>query len=403
MANRFTTLLDPDFIRDPHPVLAELRGTTPVVWDPQIETWFVTRHEDVKALLADPRFSRDRRLTRSYTPPKPGTWAARHDEYTMNVAGVEQHLRWRKQLSAGFTPRAVRRMEEQVRAVVSQFASPLIGRRGTVDLVESFTNPIPNTVISRITGVPPYPGEEDRFRQLGQDVIRQFFPMADEENKRRGEQAMEELAEWIGKLADERRQEPQDDLLSDLILGNQGEDAMSNAEIIMQVVVLVAAGSETTTLGGTNAIRLLLAHPDQLALLRADPSLRRNAVREVLRFDFGGAASMPLVAMEDLEIGGVTIRRGDMVMGSVASANRDETVMDDPDSFDITRDTREFLTFGSGPHYCLGANLALQELDCMVEGALEFLPKDARLVDDELEWESIGLMRRPINLPVDFG
>ncbi len=294
-------------------------------------------------------------------------------------------------------------MEGQVRAVVSQFARPLVGRRGAVDLVAEFTNPIPNTVISRITGIPPYPGEEDRFRQLGQDVIRQFFPMADAENKRRGEQAMDELAEWIGKLADERRQEPQDDLLSDLIAGNQGKDAMSNVEIIMQVVVLVAAGSETTTLGGTHAIRLLLEHPDQLALLRADPSLVRNAVREMLRFDFGGAGSMPLIAMEDFEVGGVTIRRGDMVMGSVGSANRDETVFDAPDRFDITRDTRETLTFGSGPHYCLGANLALQELDFMIQGALEFLPEGARLVDDELEWESIGLMRRPVNLPVDFG
>ena len=403
MSTSFTTVLDPDFIRNPYPVLAELRSTTPVVWDDQIETWLVTRHADVKAVLADPRLSRDRRLTKFYTPPEPGTWAARQAEYTTKLTDVVYHRRWRKQISAGFTPRAVRRMEEQVRAVVSQFAKPLIGRSGTVDLVERFTNPIPNTVISRIAGIPPYPGEEGRFRQLAQDVIRQFFPMADEANKRRGEQAMEELAEWIGKLSDERRQEPQDDLLSDLIVGNRGDDAMSNVEIIMQVLVLIAAGSETTTLGGTHLIRLLLAHPDQLALLRANPSLSTNAAREMLRFEFGGAAGMPRVATEDLEIGGTTIRRGDMVMGSLGSANRDETVMDDPDRFDITRDTREILTFGSGPHYCLGANLALQELECMIEGALEFLPEAACLLDDELEWESIGLMRRPTNLPVDFG
>ena len=403
MPERFTTLLDPDVVRDPHPILAELRKTSPIVWDPVIETWLVTRHEDVKAVFADPRLSRDRRLTRFYTPPEPGTWAARFDDNVMYVAGEAQHRRWRKQLSAGFTPRAVHRMEGQVRAVVSQFARPLIGRRGAVDLVAGFTNPIPNTVISRIMGIPPYPGEEDRFRQLAQDVIRQFFPMADAENKRRGEQAMGELAEWIGKLADDRRQEPRDDLLSDLIVGNQDEDVMSNVEIILQVVVLVAAGSETTTLGGTHAIRLLLEHPEQLALLRADPSLTRNAVREVLRFDFGGTASMPLVAIEDLEIGGVAIRRSQMVMCSVCSGNRDETVFDAPDRFDITRDTREILSFGSGPHYCLGANLALQELGCMLEGALEFLPEGARLVDDELEWESIGIMRRPVNLPIDFG
>jgi cytochrome P450 len=251
-------------------------------------------------------------------------------------------------------------------------------------------------VISRITGIPPYPGEEERFRQLAQDVIRQFFPMADEENKRRGERAMDELA-------DDRKQEPRDDLLSDLITGNQGENTLSNLEIIMQIVVLVAAGSETTTLGGTHAIRLLLEHPSQLALLRADPSLTGKAACEALRFDFSGAAGMPLVALEDLEIGGVHIAAGDMVMGNVASANRDEEIFDAPDHFDITRDTRQALTFGSGPHYCLGANLAVQELSCMLDGALAFLPEGAHLIDEELEWESIGIMRRPVNLPVDFG
>ena len=403
MPKPFTSILDPDCAGDPYPVLAALRQTSPVVWDSGIGTWLVTRYEDVKAVYADPRFSRDRRLTRFYTPAEPGTWAARFDDSVMNVLGEAQHRRWRKQLSAGFTPRAVRRMEGQVRTVVSQFGTPLVGRHGVVDLVAEFTNPIPNTVISRITGIPPYPGEEGRFRQLAQDVIRQFFPLADAENKRRGERAMEELAEWIGKLAEERRQEPHDDLLSDLIVGNQGEDALSNVEIVMQIVVLVAAGSETTTLAGTNAIRQLLAHPDQLALLRADPALAHNAAREVLRFDFGGAASIALVALEDLEIRGVAIRRGEMVMGSIGSANRDETVFASPDRFDITRDTREILSFGSGPHYCLGANLALQELECMLDGVLAFLPDDARVLDDALEWESIGTMRRPVNLPVDFG
>ena len=401
MTPTFTTLMSPEIVRDPTPALAELREHAPVFWDPMIEGWVITRHQDVKALMADPRLSRDRRLTKFYTPPAPGTWAARHDEHSMWLADEAAHHRWRKQISAGVTPRAVRRMEGQVRAVVDQFARPLMGRRGVVDLLDAFTNPIPNTVISRVTGIPPYPGDEDRFRRLAQDVIRQFFPMADDDNKRRGELAMSELAEWIEKLADERRQEPQEDLLSDLIHGNQGDFVMNNAQIIMLVVVLVAAGSETTTLGGTNAIRLLLEHPEQLAKLRADPSLVESAVREVLRLDLGGAFSMPMVALEDIEVAGTRIRSGDMVLVSTRSANRDERVFADPDRFDITRDTRESLAFGTGPHYCLGANLALQELTFMVQAALEFLPEHARLGD--VEWESIGVMRRASTLPVDFG
>ena len=288
-----------------------------------------------------------------------------------------------------------------MRDVVEQFAAPIRGRKGQADLVGEFTNPIPNTVISRITGIPPYPGDEDRFRCLAQDVIRRFFPMADAENKRRGEQALDELAEWVGKLSSERRERRQEDLISDLIHENDGVYEMSNDEIVMIIATLVAAGSETTTLGGTNVLRLLLKNPSELAKLRADPGLSVNAVRESLRHGFGSAISgVPRFALEDVELRGKTIRKGDMVMPSMGGANRDPAIFDEPDRFDIARDTREMLAFGHGPHYCLGANLALQEMSCMIEAALEFMPEGTSLLEDEIEWESIGIMTRAVNLPI---
>lgn len=177
---------------------------------------------------------------------------------------------------------------------------------------------------------------------------------------------------------------------------------MSNDEIVMMVAALVAAGSETTTLGGTHTLKRLLEHPDQLNQLRAEPSLAENAVREALRLGFGGAGGgSPRFALEDMEVHGKTIAKGDMLMLSGTAANRDPSVWNRPSEFDITRDTRESLVFGNGPHYCLGANLALQEMRCMVESALEFLPEHATLL--EPEWETIGLMHRPVGLPVDFG
>jgi cytochrome P450 PksS len=295
-------------------------------------------------------------------------------------------------------------MEGQVREVVEQFAESIRGRRDTVDLVARFTDPIPNTVISRITGIPPYPGDEERFRGLAQDVLRPFFPMVDEANRRRGEAAISELAEWVGKLAEERRQAPREDLISDLIHGNRGQEIPTNDEIVFMLTAMVAAGSETTTQGGTLMLMLLLEHPDQLALLRADPGLLTGAVRESLRFGFGQpAGEMPRFALEDFELHGRAIRKGQMLLFSTMSTSRDERVWEAPNRFDITRDTREMLTFGHGAHYCLGANLALQEMHCMLEAALDFLPETAHLESHEIEWERIGLLRRPTSLPVRLG
>jgi cytochrome P450 len=391
------------YLADPFPKLAEIREHDPVHWSPSLDTWIVTRFEDVRQIFADPRMSRDRKLSKLYTPAKPGSWAHRFDLESIATADLEEHRRLRKNIAAGFKPKAVARMEQQVRDVVEQFAAPLRGQTDRVDLVSAFTSPIPNTVIGRITGIPPYPGDEERFCDLAQDVIRRFVWFADSETQERGERALDELAEWVGKLADERRQQRQEDLVSDLIHTDEEATGITNDEIVMLVAGLVAAGSETTTLGATTALRLLFENPEQFDRLRANPKLALNAVHETLRFDFGAATGgIARFAIEDVPLRGKVIRKGDMVMLSSAAAHRDPERFPNPNQFDITREPGESLAFGHGAHYCIGSNLALQEMTFILEAALDVLPASTRLRSDEIEWETIGLLRRPSTLPVSF-
>lgn len=396
-------LLDPDFVRAPHAGLERLREEDPVYRDPELGWWFITRHEDVKRLLADPTLSKNRRDFDDDVTPDPSTFAGRFDAASVLNKTPEGHRRWRSRVAAGFTPRAVRRMERQVREVVEEFAAPIRTATGRVDLLRAFADPIPNTVIARIAGIPPFAGDESRFRALAQDVLRRYVFLADEANIARGDAALEELAGWILEMTTERRREPREDLVSDLIHNVVDHPPLTDDDIMVFVSSLISAGSETTTLGACHMFRHLFDHPDQFALVRRDPTLIPNAVREALRYDFGSLAAVtPRYATEDFELHGRKILRGDSIMLSPASANRDASVFSDPHRFDVTRDARDALTFGHGAHYCLGANLAMQELSFMLEAALEFLPTEAVLESGDDDWEQVGIMRRPLRMVVDL-
>jgi cytochrome P450 len=191
-------------------------------------------------------------------------------------------------------------------------------------------------------------------------------------------------------------------MISDLLEQHGDDGPASVEEIIMVVSGLVAAGTETTSLGTTMALRTLFRNPDQLQALRADRSLMPNAVRELLRYDFG-SAGLPRYALEDFELRGKAIRKGQLILLSFLGAHRDPDVFPDPDRFDIHRDTKELTIFGRGPHYCLGANLAQLEMGIMLDAALDLIPERATLLEDRIEWMRFGMFSRAETLPVDFG
>jgi cytochrome P450 len=396
-------VLSEEYVLEPHAVIARLRGADPVHFVPGLGFWLVTRYDDVRRLFTDPDVTNDPRAFEHYVAPPEGSfmrWVSDHGLFSLPA---EEHARVRRLVSAAFTPRAIARMDSQVLEVIEQFVAPVRGRRGVVDLMAEITDPIPNAVISRITGVAAPGGEELRFRQLAQETIRGFFSFADPAAKERGAEAFMELAAWVRETAVDRRRAPREDLITDLVRASDRGEAMNDDSIVILVAGLIGAGSETTAIGGVVSLRTLLEQPEALARLRRDRRLVPDAVNEILRFGFGGGAGLPRYALRDFELRGKTIRKGQMLMLSFTGAHRDPSVFPDPDRFDIERDTTDLTIFGHGPHYCLGVHLALAELRGVVDAALDFLPAGARYRDDLTEWQRMLFFRRPLNLPVDFG
>jgi cytochrome P450 len=400
VADRFGQLFN---AHDPAPILHALRREDPVYFVSSLGFWLVTRHDDVKRLFNDPEnVTQDRRAWEHFVPQPEGTLMRQMQDRSVASQGPEAHTRFRRLFSGALTPRAVRRMDAQIREVVERFARPLRGRPGEIlDLMGDFTEPIPNTVISRVTGVPP--GQDEvRFRELAQSIIRAFFPFAPPEAMTRGEAALQEMAAWVREMTAERRRAPCDDLVSDLIRSQEQDARLTDDDVVMLISVMLGAGSDTTNLGGSVLIRTLLGHPGQMERVRNDRTLLPRAVNELLRFSFGGPAGIQRYAVRDFELREKQIRKGQMLMLSFGGANRDPAVFEDPDVLDFDRKDEDLLVFGNGPHYCLGANLARQELGCMLDAALDIAPPGSRVREDLVEFQQMGLFKRPRNLPVEI-
>jgi cytochrome P450 len=388
---------------DPNPLLHRLRAEDPVHFVEPLGFWLVTRHDDVKQLFNDPENCvQDRRVWEHYQPAPDGTLLRWLEQENLVSQGAEGHARFRRLFNRALTPRAVRRMDAQIREVVERFAAPLRGRPGDViDLMGDFTNPIPNAVISRIVGVSAG-AEEVRFRELAQELIRGFFPLAPPDAVAASEAALQEMVPWVREMVAARRGSLGEDLISDLLRSQEGELPLSEDQIVMLIAVLIGAGSETTNLGGLVMIQTVLENPEAVKRLRDDRGLMPKAVSEIMRFAFGGPAGMQRFAVRDFTLRGKPIRKGQMLMLSLGGANRDPAVFADPDVLDIERDNREALYFGSGPHYCLGANLARQEMGCMLDAALDIAPPGSRVREDLQVFEPMGPFNRPMNLPVEI-
>jgi cytochrome P450 len=376
-------LLDPEVNHDPYPFFARLREEDPVHYSEAHRAWLVTRYDDVAAGLADLRLSSDRvRPLLNAMPEDKRATAGPVMELIadwMVVTDPPVHTRMRKLATKAFHPRKVVAMEDRIRALVDQYLDAFIAG-GEQDLVAGFAFPLPATVISELIGAPVQDAE--RFKAWSQELALVAFGaggQARAERHARALRSVEEMFEYFGALIDVKRAAPGDDMISDLIAGDDG-DGLDDDEMKAMCALMLFAGHETTTTTITSAVKVLLENPEQLALVREDPKLGGKAVEEVLRVE-GAIKVLHRWVVEDLELRGRHIKKGDRVLLIPAAANRDPEKFDDPDRFDITRSPNPHLAFGKGVHACIGAMLARIEMRVAVARMAERLT-NLRFADD---------------------
>ena len=395
----------------PHSVWNQLREHAPVHYvetDSHPPFYAITRHADIMNISNKPHiFSNSEGpflMDKMQTAARMMDAENRPPMRTIIEMDPPEHRDYRKVASGFFTPRSIHRLDEIV-AECARAQIDKLGEEGECDFVEQISQRHPLRVLATILGIGPE--DEDLLLELTQQLFAADDPDLQREAANRQEASQAMFADFLAlfsRIVADRRENPSDDLASMLANAKMANgEHLPPLELMGYYLIVFTAGHDTTRNAISGGMLALLENPDQLALLRADPSLSRNAVREALRFGFGSiAGGVPRFALEAFEFRGTKIAKGDMVMVSTLGANRDRSVIADPDRFDITRDNRDFMSFGSGPHYCLGANLAMQELSFMLEAALEFLPEGAVLESGDDDWEQVGIMRRPIRMIVDL-
>lgn len=391
-----------EFQHNPYPTYESLRKrsqVTAVKLGLLGDAVMVTRYEDVVTVLKDPRFSNERHkalgtkdLAKMWWIPGPLRVLAK----SMVLIDDPDHARLRNLVHKGFTPRRIQQLEKRIEAI-SYTLLDAAAKKPVADLMADFARPLPLTVISEMMGVPP--DDQRRFHKLMNGLI----------NNSQAHNLLSQIFSGVAlnrffrNLIALKRKQPGDDLITVLVHAEEQGDRLSEDELIAMLFLLLLAGHETTVnLIGTGTLALL-EHPDQLEKLRADMSLLDGAIEEMLRFTNPVHHVAQRYALEDVPLMGHTVPKGSTVAVGIASANRDETVFENADQFDITRTNNRHVAFGLGIHYCLGAPLARLEAKIAFTALLNRFPhlKLAAPVES-LGWRGAPAMRGLKHLPISL-
>lgn len=407
-ANESVDLPQCERMLNPHPTYKELaeRGAVVRVRNAVgTEIYLITRWTEGLAALNDPRIAKGSHYMQlalaktGKSGPQSGFPISGAQAGNLLNTDAPEHTRLRSLVNLAFSPRRLETLRAMIESMVDDLIHAMKGR-DTADLIADFAYPVGITVICTMLGVP----EERR------SDFRQWAAWAMTPGHEKQEQGMSLLQNYLAELIEAKRAgvpagaspDEQPDLLSAMIVARNEKDALSDDELRSMAYLLLIAGHETTVGLIGNTLLHLILNPDQLALLRADGALVKQAVEETLRYDGSVHRTTFRVTIDDVTIGGTTIPRGSFVQVLIAALNRDPSRFEDPDRFDITRSIKQHVAFGFGPHFCLGSHLARMEAQIAVGSLVKAFPQlTLGCEPDDIPWVSTvirGAQAMPVRL-----
>lgn len=384
----------PEVKQNPYPYYAHLRNHSPVYWVESLQSWAVSRYEDVAYVAKNTQLF-------SSAPIIPAILGEMNPVPEVNwliSTDPPAHMPLRKLVNKAFTPRMVAALEPRIKEIATQLLDG-IEEGSDFDLVRDFSTPLPVMVIAEMLGVEPERYRD--FKRWSDAMMRTSggpIPPAELEQLRA---SVDELRRYFEQAIEDRRRNPREDLITALVRAEEESQALSAREVLAMCVLLLIAGNETTTNLLGNTVITLLSHPAELAKVRADLSIVPQMIEEMLRYESPVQAILRL-ATSDAEIAGSTIPAGGRVLILYGSANRDERQFPNPDTFDLTRNPQDHLGFGFGIHYCLGAPLARLEARVAMDAFLRRFSR-IQLRGQRPDWVDSFVVRGPKMLPLELG
>lgn len=381
----------------PYPLYERMRAEHPVAHHRLYQQWFVTGHDQALEILASPKFQVSGQIETLLLVRPYSKLSQQGKDFFANLLVFQDppdHTRLRRLVSRAFTPKQVARLEEPISSLAQEMVDA-VRQDDAPELFGALTSPLPINVICELLGIP-----EHRWgwtHRITTSIVRLLDPFG-------GFDAAElsadiaELYDYFIDLSDERRKNPKEDLITGLAQANDDDDRFSNDELVAMIAVLMAAGHETTTGLLGNAIVALAKYPKQRDLIREQPELWPNAIEELIRYDTSVQMD-PRMAVEDVEVGGSSIKAGENVLLVLGAANRDPERYDNPNELRLDRSDPRPISFGHGIHHCIGAALARMEMRIGLQTVLDTFG-DYTIDPAAIEWKTSSTLRGPIVLPI---
>ena len=393
--------LTPEYFSDPYPLYRELRTNAPAYWSKKLNAWLLTRYDDVKSGLNDPKLNSSDRIASimdriDSSAKQEYNGLLKHMTNMMSFNDPPVHTRLRKLVGKAFTPNRINNLQPQIQTIVDELLDKVC-KQSSFDLVDEFAFQLPAIVICEMLGIPRE--DRDKIRKWSNDIVGFVSAGAvTSESTAQAQQTVDEATSYLLALANDRRHNPCDDMLTALVEAEDQGDSLSKDEFVSMIVLLFFAGFETTEGLIGNSMLALFRNPSQFSLLKSHPELTENAVEEFMRYD-NSVQRQSRVANEIIDSHGQLIKPGDYVILFIGAANRDPDHFSNPNKLDITRTGNKHIGFGHGIHFCIGGPLARMETHLAISSIIRRMP-NIRLIEDKPEFENLLALRKLRTLEV---